>query len=87
MVCFVVLNPPFEPGEELQQILTQRVIEQLGKPLAPRQIIFIRKLPKTRNGKVMRRMIRSTYLELDPGDTSALEDPASLVDIPRAPAD
>ncbi|MBN2045690.1 MAG: AMP-binding protein [Anaerolineales bacterium] len=82
VVCFAVLTDPEEGTEELQSALKQLVIERLGKPLAPREIIFIRKLPKTRNGKVMRRMIRAAHLKFDPGDTSALEDPAALADIP-----
>ncbi|MFN2144316.1 MAG: AMP-binding enzyme, partial [Anaerolineales bacterium] len=85
VVCFAVLVDPQGGSEELKQTLKQQVIDRLGKPMAPREIIFIKKLPKTRNGKVMRRMIRATYLNLDPGDTSALEDPKSLADIPRAP--
>ena len=82
VVCFVVLAPPNQPSETLKTALKDQVIERLGKPLAPRQIIFIQQLPKTRNGKVMRRMIRAAYLHLDPGDTSALENPEALTDIP-----
>jgi acetyl-CoA synthetase len=84
VLCFAVITKPELDTTELKSALKLRVIERLGKPLAPREIIFIRKLPKTRNGKVMRRMIRATYLDLDPGDTSALEDPDALADIPRA---
>jgi acetyl-CoA synthetase len=86
VVCFVVLDLAHSPTDQLQNDLIERVIERLGKPLAPRQIIFIKQLPKTRNGKVMRRMIKATYLDLDPGDTSALENPQALVDIPHAKA-
>ena len=84
VVCFVVLAPSESPSESLQETLKQCVIDNLGKPLAPKEIIFIKQIPKTRNGKVMRRMIRAAYLELDPGDTSALENPAALEDIPIA---
>lgn len=82
LVCFAVLINPEDNSDALKRTLKQRVIDYLGKPMAPREIIFIKKLPKTRNGKVMRRMIRAAYLKLDPGDTSALEDPNSLADIP-----
>ena len=48
---------------------------------------FVRDLPKTRNAKVMRRVIRASYLGDPPGDLSSLENPQSLSDIARqAPA-
>jgi acetyl-CoA synthetase len=49
--------------------------------LAPRQVFFVSDLPKTRNAKVMRRMIRAAYLGNDPGDTSSLVNPESLSEI------
>jgi acetyl-CoA synthetase len=59
---------------------------QLGKALAPRQIIFVGDIPKTRNAKVMRRNVRAAYLGEQLGDTSALENPTSLEEIKRAAA-
>jgi acetyl-CoA synthetase len=56
---------------------------QLGKALAPREIIF-GDIPKTRNAKIMRRVVRAAYLGEKLGDTSALENPASLDEINRA---
>jgi acetyl-CoA synthetase len=56
----------------------------LGKALAPREIIFVGDIPKTRNAKVMRRIARAAYLGEKLGDTSALENPASLDEIKRA---
>jgi acetyl-CoA synthetase len=53
----------------------------MGKPLAPSKIHFISALPKTRNAKVMRRVIRAAYLGEDPGDLSALEDPGIVQEI------
>jgi acetyl-CoA synthetase len=81
VVCFVVLNPDFDSSVELTSSLRDRVIDRLGKPLAPREINFITQIPKTRNGKVMRRMVRSAYLDRDPGDTSALVNPEALNEI------
>jgi acetyl-CoA synthetase len=46
----------------------------MGKALRPKDIHFITELPKTRNGKVMRRVIRTTYLSLESGDLSSLEN-------------
>ena len=52
--------------------------EQLGKPLKPEILKFLDDLPKTRNAKIMRRIIRASYLDQDPGDLSALENPQSV---------
>ena len=55
----------------------------LGKALAPKEILFVGDIPKTRNAKVMRRVVRAAYLGEKLGDTSALENPASLEEIKR----
>ncbi len=52
--------------------LRAMIATAIGKPIAPQMIFFISDLPKTRSGKIMRRMTRSAYLRLDLGDTSAL---------------
>jgi acetyl-CoA synthetase len=65
----------------LQSELKQLVAKDMGKPLAPSKIHFVDALPKTRNGKVMRRVIRSAYLGEDAGDLSALENPNSIDEI------
>ena len=56
---------------------------QLGKALAPKEVLFVGDIPKTRNAKVMRRIVRAAYLGEKLGDTSALENPASLEEIKR----
>lgn len=50
----------------------------MGKPIAPKEIYFVSDLPRTRNAKIMRRVIRAVYLGRDPGDTTALENPAAV---------
>jgi acetyl-CoA synthetase len=60
------------------------VINELGKPLAPKEIVFVKDLPKTRNAKVMRRVIRAAYLGEDPGDITSLENPAAVEECKRA---
>jgi len=57
------------------------VAKDMGKPLTPSKIHFVSALPKTRNAKVMRRVIRSAYLSEDPGDLSALENPGAVEEI------
>ncbi len=81
LVCFCVLSPGIEPDEGLEAELKQRVIADLGKPMAPKAFLFVSDLPKTRNAKVMRRMIRAAYLGQEAGDTSALLNPESLDEI------
>jgi acetyl-CoA synthetase len=50
----------------------------------PKEIVFVTDIPKTRNAKVMRQIVRAAYLGEKFGDTSALENPASLDQINRA---
>ena len=57
---------------------------QLGKALAPREVIFVGDIPKTRNAKVMRRIVRAAFLGEKLGDIFALKNPASLDEIKRA---
>jgi acetyl-CoA synthetase len=83
LVCFCVLNAGFEANESLAEELKEVVAEHLGKPLKPSALRFVSDLPKTRNAKVMRRVIRDAYLRQDPGDLSALENPASVEEIGR----
>jgi acetyl-CoA synthetase len=84
VVCFCVLQPGRAASPELRDELRELVAAELGKPLRPREIKFVRDLPKTRNAKVMRRMIRAAYLGLDPGDTSSLENPGAVEEIRSA---
>ena len=69
--------------DELQRELKSLVAKEMGKPLAPSTIHFVTSLPKTRNAKVMRRVIRAAYLGEDPGDLSALENPGSVEEIAK----
>ena len=80
-VCFVVSNSSSTASPELAEQLHALIRERLGKALQPKHIHIINQLPKTRNGKVMRRVIRSSYLGLDMGDLSSLENPESLKEI------
>jgi acetyl-CoA synthetase len=69
------------PALQLVAELKQTVAKDMGKPLAPSRIHFVAALPKTRNAKVMRRVIRAAYLGEDPGDLSALENPQAVEEI------
>ncbi|HSK71633.1 MAG TPA: AMP-binding protein [Pyrinomonadaceae bacterium] len=82
MVAFCVLNS--EATENLASELKTIVAKDMGKPLAPSKIHFVSALPKTRNAKVMRRVIRAAYLGEDAGDLSALENPQAVEEIKNA---
>jgi acetyl-CoA synthetase len=86
MIAFCVLRPDHERTARLAGELSDLVANTLGKPLKPRRLFFVPALPKTRNAKVMRRIVRAAYLGLDPGDITALEDPATLAAIREAGA-
>ncbi|MBK9216762.1 MAG: AMP-binding protein [Chloracidobacterium sp.] len=68
----------------LETELKALVAKDMGKPLAPSRVHFVSALPKTRNAKVMRRVIRTAYLGEDAGDLSALENPQAVDEIARA---
>jgi acetyl-CoA synthetase len=78
IVVFCIIKSDIDGGEKLRQEILERVTGQLGKPLKPKEIKFSKALPKTRNAKVMRRVIRAIYLGDNPGDISSLEDPKTL---------
>jgi acetyl-CoA synthetase len=80
LVCFCVLRPGALPGT-LNEELTSLVARELGRPLQPRDVRFLSDLPKTRNAKVMRRVIRAAFLGDDPGDLSALVNPEIIQEI------
>jgi acetyl-CoA synthetase len=56
----------------------------MGKALKPEKILFARELPKTRSAKIMRRVIRATYLGREAGDLSSLENPAAVKAVAEA---
>ncbi|GGZ19886.1 acetate--CoA ligase [Streptomyces poonensis] len=74
--AFVSLHPGHEPGPVLKRELIAFARRRLGPAVAPREITFDQHLPKTRSGKVMRRLLRARELGLPEGDTSTLEGPA-----------
>jgi len=84
LVCFCVLRPGHNGDTPLVDRLKTLVATRLGKPLKPEAVFFVRDLPKTRNAKVMRRVIRSAYLGEAPGDLSSLENPQAVDEIKRS---
>jgi acetyl-CoA synthetase len=91
LVCFVVLAGGREGDEALRAELIGRVVAGLGKAMKPDAVLFTAAIPKTRNAKIMRRLIRATHLEQRGdarsgtlGDVSALDNPEALQAIREA---
>lgn len=72
--AFVALREGYQPSEELKEELMRFVREGLAAHAAPREIEFRDKLPKTRSGKIMRRVLKAWELNLPTGDLSTMED-------------
>jgi len=85
VVCLAVLRADRGASESLRAELMQAVVASLGKALAPKAVLFVEDLPRTRNAKLMRRVARARYLKLENlGDLTALENPSSLAAIDAA---
>jgi len=84
VLVFAVLRPNNEPTGELAEEVRQTIARQLGAALRPDEVCFVKDLPKTRNAKIMRRVIRAAFLGQPAGDTSALENPAAVAEIEAA---
>jgi acetyl-CoA synthetase len=79
--CFVVLREDVRPSPALKEELLLLVGSHIGKALCPKDIHYVADLPKTRNAKVMRRVIKSAFLGKDRGDLSSLVNPEALEEI------
>ncbi|MCX8153556.1 MAG: acetate--CoA ligase [Candidatus Bathyarchaeota archaeon] len=80
-VAFVVLRSGFTPSEGLRAELVQHIRTTIGPIATPEAIVITSKLPKTRSGKIMRRLLKALLAGAPLGDTSTLEDEASVEDI------
>jgi acetyl-CoA synthetase len=71
--AFVALNPGYDESEQLRKEILAHARKRLGPAVAPREIDFRASLPKTRSGKIMRRLLKARELGLPEGDISTLE--------------
>lgn len=71
--AFVALNPGFTESEQLRKNILGHARKRLGPAVAPKDIAFRKNLPKTRSGKIMRRLLKARELGLPEGDISTLE--------------
>ncbi|MBN2906955.1 MAG: acetate--CoA ligase [Rhodobacteraceae bacterium] len=75
--AYVSLNPGFEPSDDLEKSIRGLARKRLGAAVAPREVLFRKTLPKTRSGKIMRRLLKARALGLPEGDISTLESDES----------
>jgi acetyl-CoA synthetase len=78
IVLFCVLRPGETDDPALRAAISAEVVRAMGKPLKPEAVYVVPQLPKTRSGKVMRRVARAAYLGTDAGDLSSLENPLAV---------
>lgn len=83
MVAFVVLKKGVDPSDALKEKLIGSILAHMGKAFRPKALHFLKELPRTRNGKILRRAIRSSYLGHEAGDLSSLENPSAVAEIGR----
>ncbi|HEX6349024.1 MAG TPA: acetate--CoA ligase [Candidatus Dormibacteraeota bacterium] len=82
--AFVVLKQGRQPSEELKGELLETVRRELGPVAVIGELNFVGMLPKTRSGKIMRRVLKAVTLDRDPGDISTIEDEGSVEDARQA---
>jgi len=78
IAAFVVLKQGHEPSEQLRKELIQTVRKELGPVAVIGDLNFVGMLPKTRSGKIMRRVLKAVVVGKDPGDISTIEDAGSV---------
>ncbi len=84
IVAYVVLKRGIEPSEDLKKALKEHVSKEIGKIARPDELYFVQDVPKTRSGKIMRRIIRAVALGETPGDISTLASPEAVEEIKKA---
>lgn len=87
LICFIVLNKGNLPSRRIIEEAGERCESSMGRSLVPSAIFIVEDLPKTRNGKIMRRAVRSAFLNEETGDLSALENPQVLEEIKEKAAE
>jgi acetyl-CoA synthetase len=87
IAAFVVLRVDRAPSEDLRRELLATVRDELGPVAVIGQVTFVDLLPKTRSGKIMRRVLKAVVAGLDPGDISTIEDEGSVEEARQAVAE
>ncbi|MFP4559081.1 MAG: acetate--CoA ligase [Archaeoglobaceae archaeon] len=81
IVVFAILKEGYRPEDGLKEDIVKELRKQIGPIATPKSIYFVDKLPKTRSGKIMRRVIKAIFEGQSVGDLSTLEDKTSIEEI------
>jgi acetyl-CoA synthetase len=81
IVLFVILKEEYQPDEGIKKKIIDNIRMQIGPIATPKEIYFVARLPKTRSGKIMRRILKAIILDRPIGDITTLEDEASVEEI------
>jgi len=84
IAAFVVLKQGYQPSEQLHKELLATVRNELGPVVVIGELNFVGILPKTRSGKIMRRVLKAVTLDREPGDISTIEDEGSVEEARQA---
>ena len=85
IVAFLVLRDDYQKSPETNNDIIQHIRTNVGAFSTPEEIYFVKKLPKTRSGKIMRRLLKSIVTEMSSiGDTSTIEDDSAIDEVKRA---
>jgi len=84
IVVFAILRQGYNPSDELKKDLVEHLRKTVGPVATPDEIYFVSKLPKTRSGKIMRRVLKALASGLPVGDVTTLEDEASVEEAKQA---
>ena len=87
IVLFAILSEGYDPTDELKQEVRSHIRRVMGAIATPQDIYFVTRLPKTRSGKIMRRVLAAVASGASVGDVSTLEDEASVDEVRRAYAE
>ena len=84
IVLFITLKQGISPSSTLRKEITTHLRQAIGPIATPDEIYFVESLPKTRSGKIMRRVLKAVASEQSPGDLTTLENEASVEEVKRA---
>ncbi len=81
IILFIILKEGYAPNANVKEKIIESIRTQIGPIATPKEIYFVAKLPKTRSGKIMRRILKAITLDKPIGDITTLEDEASVEEI------
>jgi len=84
IILFVILKEGYKPDASLKKKIIDNIRSQIGPFAPPQEVYFVEKLPKTRSGKIMRRILKAIVQDKPIGDVTTLEDEASVEEIKTA---